>query len=491
MEWEQPDPAAVISLRHDADWDGLRDRYKPNAIPRPLERCLEVVRSNGARTAVVETRYIDVDYRSEYSSFYSKSFVGAPSSAHRLHFFGADVELDDLPELSERACQSYLGYMIVRPSDLGRVGRTMLAPPPDMANAVHTSVRDRVHFFGQELYVDGVPFAQQDTQFGRCAQVAAWICHHSGYLRGEVSRRAMADFSLQADPNVATGRPVPSQGLTGLQISNLMREFGLPPIVYEIGKLPASGQEPPLPAHSPDDAPGTWDTRTIAVVCRYLNSSYPVLIGNREHAFVLIGYKRAKGPQKGWVNFVRHDDQRGPYLWVNDILKDVDPGTGYGYSPWELLIAPVPEKLWLVPEAAERQGREYLLRYDELEGSATFQDMYDARELTFRTVAMDSSAYKASAIRRGLDSDSARALRLARFSRLIWVVEAVDRMARRNDAPSVLGELIFDSTSNDLNPVPLAIRVPGALLIRQTDGTIRSPLPSTTRSVRSAARYQP
>ena len=104
---------------------------------------------------------------------------------------------------------------------------------------------------------------------------------------------------------------------------------------------------------------------------------------------------------------------------------------------------------------------------------------------------MSSSAYKEKAAERGLDDESVRELRLARFSRLVWVVEAVDRQARNNGSPSVLGEVVFDSTSNDVFPNALALRVPGALLVQQTSGKIRSPLPSTDDPVRSAAKFQP
>ena len=491
MDWEDPDPVDVVSLRGEGDWTDLRSRYDPNLLGRPFERCLEVAKANRAKTVVIETRYIDLDYRSEYSSFFSKTFAEIPDTAHRLHFFKAEVQPEKIVELPPATRRGYLGYLVVRPSPLGRVGRTVLAPPPDMQAILQSSVRDSVNFFGQVLTVQGVPFAQQDTQFGRCAHVTAWICHYTAHLRGEVSRRPMADFSLFADASVAEGRPFPSQGLTGLQLSNLMREFDLPPIVYRMGNLPGSGQEPPLPPHDDADDPGTWDTRAIAVLCRFLNSSYPVLVGTHEHAFAIIGYKRATRDNEPWIEFVRHDDQRGPYLWVRDVLNDVDPATGDIHTPWQMLLAPVPEKLWLLPEAAERTGRDLLLRYDTLEGTKTFKDLADADRLTFRTIAMSSSAYKEQARDRGLDDESVRELRLARLSRLVWVVEAVDRQARSNDSPSVLGEVVFDSTSNDVNPNVLALRVPGALLIRQTNGTIRSPLPSTTDPVRSAAKFQP
>lgn len=491
MGWEDPDPADVVSLLGAKDWADLRGRYDPNLLGRPLERCLEVARAAGAMSVVIETRYLDLDYRSEYSAFFSKTFAEIPDTAHRLHFFRADVATEELVALSTEASAGYLGYMIMRPSPLGRVGRTVLVPPPDLKDAVHTAIRDTVDFFGQKLAVTGVPFAQQDTQFGRCAHVAAWICHYAAHLRGEVMRRPMADFSLFADANVAEGRPLPSQGLTGLQLSNLMREFDLPPIVYRMGYLPGSGQEPPVPPHDDDAHPGTWDTRAIAVLCRFLNSAYPVLVGTHDHAFVIIGYLREERDGKHWISFVRHDDQRGPYLKVDDILHDVDPSTGDTYSAWQLLLAPVPDKLWLLPEAAERTGRELLLQYDRLAGTGTFDDLRKGGRLTFRTTAMKSSSYKERATTRGLDDDSIRELRLARLSRLVWVVEAIDRDDRAAGLPCVIGEAVFDSTSSDVSPNVLALRVPGALLVTQTDGTIRSPLAATSRPVLSAATFQP
>lgn len=491
MGWEDPDPADVVRLVAPGDWDRLRSRYDPNLVGRPLERCLEVARSGGARTVVIETRYLDLDYRSEYSAFFSKTFAEIPDTTHRLHFFGDEIAADDLVSLSAETTSRYLGYMILRPSPLGRVGRTVLAPPPELRDAVHAAVTDTVSLFGQSLEVTGVPFAQQDTQFGRCAHVAAWICHYTGHLRGDIMRRPMADFSLLADASVAEGRPLPSQGLTGLQLSNLMRDFDLPPIHYRMGYLPESGQEPPVPPHGPDNDPGTWDTRAVAVLCRFLNSSYPVLVGTHEHAFVIVGYERTEREGEQWIKFVRHDDQRGPYLEVDDVLNDRDPATGDPYSPWQLLLAPVPDKLWLLPEAAERFGRELLLRYDGLEGTGTFAVLRQAHQLTFRTTAMAASQFKERAATRGLDDESIRELRLARLSRLVWVVEAVDRQARDAGKPCVVGEVVFDSTSSDASPNVLALRVPGGLLIHQTDGTIRSPLPATASAVTSAAKFQP
>ncbi|MFT3851949.1 MAG: hypothetical protein QM733_04320 [Ilumatobacteraceae bacterium] len=446
---------------------------------------------------MIETRYLDEDYRSEYSAFLSKTFAAVPDTAHRLHFFRQSLRVRDLWQLPDD--HGYLGFMVVRPSWLGRVGRTMLAPPPDLAPAIRTAVECTVSFFGQRLAVSAVPFAEQNAPFGRCAHVAAWTCHYAAALRQDTHRRVMADFTLLADANVSEGRPLPSQGLTGLQLSNLLRDLGLPPLVYRMGELPTPDPAQPPPPHTTDQNPGEWDTRIIAVACRYINSGFPVLVGTYDHAFTLIGYDREARPgTTDWIRFIRHDDQRGPYLVVNDVLADTDPATGDSYGWWTLLIAPVPEKLWLAPEPAEQAGCQYLLAVSReavsqglVSTRSALHALYERGRVTFRTYAITSTAFKTSATSRGLDSVTVREYRLARLPRLVWVVEAVDRARRRAGAPSVLGEAVFDSTSSDYDPLELIVRVPGALLVRPTSGAARFPLRTTRRPCTTAAANPP
>jgi hypothetical protein len=494
--WDYPDPAELVALSSDKDWSDLLDRY-PSLNPRPFERCLEVARDCGASTAVIETRYLDEDYRSEYSAFFSKTFAEIPDTTHRIHFFVRELEPAQLWDLPDD--HGYVGFVVVRPSQLGRVGRTMLKPPPDLEDQVRTAVTSTVNFFGQRLTVRGVPFAQQDTQFGRCAHVAAWICHYTAALRDDTQRRLMADFTLLADANVVEGRPLPSQGLTGLQLSNLLRDFGLPPLFYRMGDLPTPDPNQPPPDHKEGEHPGYWDTRIVAIACRYLNSGYPVLIGTLDHAFVLIGYgRKPRDGERDWIPFIRHDDQRGPYLVVDHVLADVDAATGNHYGPWSMLIAPVPEKLWLSPEAAERAGQRYMLAMSEvvagenlIKGVSALHTLDAKGHIAYRTYAISATSFKAAALERGLDRASASEYRLARLPRLVWVVEAVDRRRRSKGQPSVIAEAVFDSTSTDFDPAELIIRVPGACLVRQTDGAVRFPVPAPKRYTTSAATTQP
>ena len=165
----------------DAAWDALANEYGGHQV---LRQCLRVARDGGCKTVIVENRYVDADYRSEFSAFWSLKFAGRPGFARRMHFFAEEIADEEVSALSSDA--AYLGYMVLRPVSNGVVGRAVLQPPPQISNkgATLATIVDRVSFFGTELHVRGAPFCQQDGEFVRCAHAAAWICHYTSYGRG-------------------------------------------------------------------------------------------------------------------------------------------------------------------------------------------------------------------------------------------------------------------------------------------------------------------
>jgi hypothetical protein len=477
---ELPEPGEFWQLQNDADWIAAITRYVPNVIEAPLRRCFDVARESGAKSLIIETRYIDRDYRSEYSHFFSKAFQPVSDCAHRLHFFEAQLTSEQVGALPPADELGYLGYVVVRPSTLGTVGRTNLRPPPELRDCVTTAVVEKVNLYGRNLEVKGVPFVQQDAQLGRCAHAAAWITHYSAHLRGDVPHRTMAEFSLEADASLAIGRPLPSQGLTVQQLSELLRAFGLPAIFYPLGALPhvdlpwnAPPPVPPLPAPPPappvaEPHPGTWDTRVVGVAKWFLDSGYPVMICTRNHAMVLCGYFADAQGLLG-QKFVRHDDQRGPYLVVDNPLMDHDPASGHPYGPWTGLLVPLPEKLWMAPEAAELVGGETLFALSAalpgvlLGGHTRISEGVGNATIALRTYAIRANDFKAGLAQRGVPEPLASEYRVARFSRFVWVVEAVLKDADPDHC--VLGEAIFDATSSDFLPKQLALHAHGVAAV--------------------------
>src|SRR5437867_2074774 len=200
--WDRPDPARIIRLATDSDWQQLGLRYPTLAgrPQRPLDRCFEVARQAGARSVVIETRYIDRDYRSDYAAHHARNFLSVPSTTHRLHFFSRSLGARHLTRLPSGA--DYLGYMVVRPREVARVGRTVLAAPPALDAGLRVRLVDEVDLFGQSLIVEGAPFMAQDREFLRCAHVDAWMCHYAAALRAEVGRRNSAWFAVNTQPGL-------------------------------------------------------------------------------------------------------------------------------------------------------------------------------------------------------------------------------------------------------------------------------------------------
>ena len=467
--WDRDEIAEVHHPKTPADWRSLLQPYF-GVNNLPINRCLEVALANKAQTLVIERRYYDIDYRSEYSAYFSRRHAEIPSTAHRLHFFGRRVDLSEVGHLGPDP--EYIGYVVMRPTDQAPVSRAMLRPPPDIAAAIRTKVEESVCFFGDTLSVEGFPFTQQDTQLCICAHAAAWMCHYAAHLRGDVARVPRAEFANQANASLSMSRMMPSSGLTVMQLSDLFRTFDLPAVFYALGELPDDSlpwQTPPARPPAPDrfgrvPPPGKWDHGVVPILCRYLNSGLPVLVGTHDHAFVVCGYRRSQS-QPGWIDFYRNDDQKGPYIPITDILNDS------GQTPWRTLHVPVSGRIWLSPEAAEVNGGTVLEAVSgAIAGSVSsmygatvvpIPDMIAARRLALKTYAIRSNDFKGALLERGLPVDLARAYRMSPMSRYVIVVEAVDRDLRKLDEPCVIGHAVFDSTSADSSPRRLGLDIHG------------------------------
>jgi hypothetical protein len=194
----------------------------------------------------------------------------------------------------------------------------------------------------------------------------------------------------------------------------------------------------------------------------------PILAGTHNHAFVVCGYRRS--PTKpNWIDFIRNDDQKGPYLLIDDVLNDSAQPT-----PWRTLHVPLPEKIWLSPEAAEQAGALYLrgissavapkLAAESRRPIASLDVLIALKRLALRTYVVESREFKNELLNRGVPDSIAQAYRYLSMSRYVWVVEAIDRGRRLPPHyQCVVGQAVYDATSSDAAPNRLALEVHGAL----------------------------
>lgn len=404
-----------------------------------------------AQTAVIEHRYIDPDYRDEHSKFWSTTFRRYPSVAHRLHFLGNPVEEVAQQRPFQFQDVDYLGYVVLRPVRSAPVGRTMLRFSCDEPTLVMCETSDAVNVNGCELAVQGVPFYSQDAQLTRCGQAAIMSTAYY-YHRAFGNRRVLPSdvaSAIASDDNGEVGRLLPSSGVTLGQLSHAATGMGLPPVIYPVPSLGKSFDE---------------------TVCRYLNSRFPVTVFTKGHAFVLVGYKRqlrADGTEK--VVYLRHDDEVGPYQWVD--RDEVDD-----YGPWLYVIVPLPPKVYLLGEKAEPIGiarlKEALLKGTNLD--RRLLERYESTDdLCVRTTAVTSNDFKKSVGDRGLPDAIALEYQQQPMSRYVWVVELTDKRLRDARKPCVLAEVVIDATDHPRDPKELAWRTTSTMARRTIDSANR------------------
>jgi len=469
QDWSYDHPADAVDLARPGALNSLLDRYG-GSRPEVLTNVLAHAYASGAQSAVLEYRYIDPDYRNEHSQFYSTTFRRYPSVAHRLHFFAEQMppSLTSRDEPTRFNNVGYLGYTVLRPLPGAPVGRTMLAPQIGTQPHVTCLARDQVNLLGEPLGVMGTPFVSQDAQMSVCAHATLWMIAYYHHLAFGGPRLLPGDITAAVPDDI--GRGLPSMGLTLYQISVAASRLGYPALVY--------GLDPPPPGESP-----------FRLACRYLNSGIPVIVGGAEHVFVLVGYERLNpGQPDERIRFIRHDDEVGIYIGVDNYLLDA-------YAPWEYLVIPLPQKVYMSGEDAEVIGELYLRQALDDNAAKVGTDLRDRldrkpRELSFRSTVVLSNDFKTGLEARQVPATLAAVYRRMQMSRWIWVVEVVDRELRRLNQPCVLAEAIIDATDQLRDKHVLSWRIPALVGQWNPDNDTLShrtldpmpPLPSVSRA---------
>lgn len=408
-----------------------------------FEQMLRQAVAAGADSVMVERDYIDSDYRDEFAHFYAQTFRPLPDRCQRLHFLN-------------EAEQAYVGFSVLRPVTGRPISRTVLAPKAALEQAVSCTATSKTAPYGYRFSVSGFPFISQDYQYGVCAHAAIWMIAHYFHLRFKRSRFYISDIVESAGIVPSSQRQTPSSGLTHPQITAALETMKMPAIAYRLDGLPN-------------------DETAETVACRYLNSAIPVIVLGSRHARVLVGY----GPDEeadGGIFFVCHDDQRGPYRGIAEVQAGYAQDTDL--LSWEHLLAPMPGRIYLAGEAAEREGKVALRA--EMQAAANLTEhlaRLDANESRLRSYVIESSEYKRQLRRRGLPADVVAFHGRASLSHWVWIVELQDRKAANRGRDCVIGEIVIDATSDDLHPNFLIANLPGRLMRWMSLG---APTQSTT-----------
>lgn len=286
----------------------------------------------GAKTIVVEKKYIDKDYLEDFAAYYVKCFQEYGKTCARLHFFEADFNTEDFESLLSGSTarlkiaqlqQSYCGFVVIKPLPQTIIGRTCLRTYGNSSTRSYPVARRfPAHLFGIHLSVnDTLPFQEQDNVVAACATSALWSVFQATALEFQHALMTPVEITRAATEHFpAETRMIPNRGgLSTAMMAHAIRSVDLEPVLLSL--------------RSDEDA------TLRANIYAYLSGRIPLLIGVRlydlskpdgqkfigHHAVAIAGYNLNANPiglqaapdfqlKAGRIDkLYAHDDQIGPF----------------------------------------------------------------------------------------------------------------------------------------------------------------------------------
>lgn len=321
------------------------------------------------KTVVFEEKYVDEDYQDEFAAFYSKTFKRYPHRCTRIHFF-ADVVPTRTRTGFSRYRDSYLGFVILRPLDLQRVGRTILRPPvrSDDSEFITCKAKFPSHIYGDKFEPEAMPFIQQDTQVGACAQASLWMLARYMSQRFNCREFLPSEINALAKANVTMGRPLPAEdGLTAIQIMDALQGMGFPSVMYRSETVDGCSRHIeaafPIQGRTKKKRDASRDLRRTAkladIAYRYIESGLPVILGTADHAVVAVGHTYEHAAINSSVaiqripSFFINNDNTGPYQKMPLFVRNPNQ---LSFLDVQTVITVAPPEVTLKGEEAERMA---------------------------------------------------------------------------------------------------------------------------------------
>ena len=322
--------------------------FNPNTIIKRLKENI----SDEVNFILVEHDYVDKDYRSTFYNFYAKKGRPYRNDCVRLHFFDKDVKYNEehleLRSADGRLEDHYFGYIVLRPTIVATLGRSILSPRIRVgAQGQAIQSCHRVHILGYTLSVWGFPSMAQHIDIAVCAHVSCWaILRHYSESFPQHRELLVHDITRLAKP-FDPGGLTPSLGLTVYEAERIFQAAGCFPVVVV----------------KQDDNESSFYAQLLG----YLESGFPLFIEMKgvRHAIVASGYSWRKTPTNStqsnshmWSQvetLLAVDDNLFPYSIVNlrhDPLTSSNPEP-YTVEDFSAFIVPLPEKIFYPAHAID------------------------------------------------------------------------------------------------------------------------------------------
>jgi hypothetical protein len=193
----------------------------------------------GARTIVLEKKYISKNFLEDYVSYYAKCFQGYTKYCKRIHLFSEEFNKEDFEKFItktnsrklKKIFDSYLGYIVVKPIPRTVIGPTLLKTYEENTSQNRKFFGTRsyaVNLFGHKLSVESLAFQEQDRVTSACATTAIWTALQKASNNNYAKLKTPYEITRSAAVTSKDGnRLFPNKGLTIDQMCKAIVDSGL------------------------------------------------------------------------------------------------------------------------------------------------------------------------------------------------------------------------------------------------------------------------
>ena len=432
-----------IPLSSIADLEELKNHISPEYAPEAVAKKLADGLSDAVKAVLIETDYVDKDYRSTYYHFYAKKGLHYRADCIRLHFFDDTVRFEEkslklsCTDAADPLTHHYFGYMVLRPTGLATIGRTVLSTRVRRgASRYIITATHKVHLLGHTLTIRGFPAMEQHIDISVCAHAACWsILRHYSERHNSYQEFLTHDITLMAqqfDP----GGLIPSRGLGLSHAERIFQEAGTFPVIV---------------ARELDDPDDMSFYRQLAA---YVDSGFPLFAAmhNKGHAMDVVGYDWRQplttglpGLRYSWEeieSLAVVDDNHLPYLSI--------PARGGSYSGEDIdaFIVALPEKIFYPADAVDELA-------PTLFTLGTVIGLPPSDQTIIRYFITTASAFRRfiRTHESEFDPNLVKTIMTLPFAQFLWIVEFSTESQWASY--QVAARAVIDATASLLEPNPL------------------------------------
>ena len=479
-----------IDIQASQDYDRLVRVLDAEFDPKWIAGRLKSEVTAAVKGVLVEHGYVDKDYRSTFYNFYAKKGRQYRTDCVRLHFFDGEVWYDeartDIVSTDDRPQDHYFGYIVLRPTIVATLGRSVLSPNIRQgAGGRAIQSVNNVNLLGHHLPVWGFPSMAQHVDIAVCAHVSCWaILRYYSETFPQYREYLVHDITQLVAP-FDPGGLVPSLGFNVLAAERVFQAAGCFPVL--VGKDGSSSEE-------------AFFSQLLA----YLESGFPLFVAmpSKEHAIVIVGYRQrsqalpSSSPSHAWAqveSLLAVDDNLLPYTTV-PLNSTGTPASSLPYTAdsFAAFIVALPDKIYYPADAIEAFSK-------RVEGwlASTRSPEQEPLELRRYFITTVSKLREHARENRSNLGDILVGLMMRlETAQFVWVVEYCS--VAQWQTGRVAARAIVDATASPKDPVPIWVlhdeeiahvfdRSSAEMKLRsiQLDRTDHGPLPRMALNLRT------